>query len=227
MDDAQIEAALAAAEEAVATGSSLSGTGFWSAVAAAKRQPPLVERMGERIAAIDQAAFANWALISIALGIGTALMVTATVGGLALIWWAYYLTGLAASVAFLAGTGVLLVTTHGLAHLVVGRLMGIKFTAWFVGTLLQPQPGVKVDYETYLATPPTQRAWMHASGAITTKLLPFALVGAAIASGAQGWVTVALVGIGVVTIVTDIVWSTGASDWKKYRREKSFAQPSV
>jgi hypothetical protein len=226
VDDAQIEAALAAAEEALAAGSSLSGTGYWPAVAAVKRERSQVSRFGDHIAAIDQTAFSNWAVIAVPLRVGTMLMVAATLGGLALIWWAYYLTGFAASVVFLAGTGALLVTTHGLAHLMVGRLVGIRFTAWFIGTWLQPQPGVKVDYRTYLATSPAKRAWMHASGAITTKLLPFALVGAAAASGAQGWVVVALIGIGVVTIITDILWSTTASDWKKYRREMGFAQAS-
>lgn len=227
MDDAQIEAALAAAEEAVAVGAPLSGTGFWPAVAAVKRDQSRVGRFGERIAAIDQAAFSAWAVVKVPFGIGTALMVAGTMGGLALIWWAYYLTDLTASIVFLLGTGALLVATHGLAHLVVGRLAGIKFTSWFIGSWLQPQPGVKVDYQTYLATPPRRRAWMHASGAITTKLLPFALVGAAAASGAQGWVPVALLVFGVVTIVTDVLWSTNASDWKRYRREMGFAQPSV
>ena len=227
MDDSQIETALAAAEEAVAAGSSLSGTGFWSAVAAVKREPSQIARFGDRIAAIDQAAFSNWALIAVPLGVGTALMVAGTAAGLALIWWAYYLTGLGASIVFLLGTGVLMTTTHGLAHLVVGRLAGISFTAWFIGSWLQPQPGVKVDYRTYLATPPAKRAWMHASGAITTKLLPFALIGAAAASGAQGWVTVALLVIGVATIVTDFLWSTNASDWSRFRREMGFTQPSV
>ena len=227
MDDSQIEAALAAAEESLAAGSSLSGTGFWAAVGALKRQPSLVARFGDRIAAIDQAAFANWALVKVSMGVGTSLMVAGTAAGLALIWWAYYLTGLSASIVFLLGTGALMVTTHGLAHLVVGQLVGIRFTAWFIGSWLQPQPGVKVDYETYLATPPARRAWMHASGAITTKLLPFVLIGAAAASGAQGWVTVALLVIGVVAIVTDVLWSANASDWSRFRREMGFAQGSV
>jgi hypothetical protein len=227
VEDTRIEAALAAAEDAVAAASSLSGTGFWPAVAAVKRQPVQVDRFGERIAVIDQAAFSNWALVKVPIGIGTAAMTAATVAGLALIWWAYYLTGFGASIAFLLGTGTLMVTTHGLAHLVIGRLMGIEFTAWFIGTWLQPQPGVKLDYETYLATPPAKRAWMHASGAITTKLLPFVLVGAAIASGAQGWVTVALLVVGVASIVTDVLWSTNASDWNRFRREMGFAQPSA
>ena len=84
---------------------------------------------------------------------------------------------------FLLGFGIILVTTHGLTHLAVGTLMGMRFTHWFVGKLTQPQPGVKLDYATYLRAPATSRAWMHASGAIVTKLMPFVFLGAAIAAG--------------------------------------------
>ena len=70
-------------------------------------------------------------------------------------------------------SGVLLVTTHGLGHLAVGKARGMKFTHWFVGTMQRPQPGVKLDYATYLRVDAVGRAWMHASGAIVTKIVPF------------------------------------------------------
>jgi hypothetical protein len=53
--------------------------------------------------------------------------------------------------------------------------------------------------------------------------MPFAFIGAAIAAGVPTWVPWALLVIGVVEIVTDIVWSTKASDWKKYKREMALA----
>ncbi|NNC75238.1 MAG: hypothetical protein HKN93_06970, partial [Acidimicrobiia bacterium] len=112
----------------------------------------------------------------------------------------------------------------GLAHMVVGRLFGIRFTGWFVGSLGRPQPGVKVDYATYLRTPARQRAWMHASGAVLSKLIPFFALGPSLVMDAPWWTTTLLIVIGVGQIVTDIVWSTKASDWKKYRRELSFAE---
>jgi len=85
------------------------------------------------------------------------------------------------------------------------------------------QPGVKLDYATYLRAPATSRAWMHASGAIVTKLMPFVFLGAAIAAGVPVWVVWALVVIGLVEIAIDIVWSTKKSDWKKFKREMDFA----
>jgi hypothetical protein len=64
---------------------------------------------------------------------------------------------------------------------------------------------------------------MHASGAIVTKIVPFALIGAALAAAVPGWVVWLLVVVGIGQIITDVLWSTNASDWKKYRREMSFS----
>lgn len=221
-----IEDVLAVAEERVAAGESLARCGFWQAVAAVKGNPELAERFGPRIAAIDDAAFRRWAALVVPITPGTLLASVATAGGLFLIGWAYSLQGLAAVLAFYAGFGVVLVTTHGLAHLLVGRLLGIRFTAWFVGTMKRPQPGVKVDYGSYLAAPGASRAWMHASGAIVSKLVPFALIGAALAAELPSSAVWGLAAIGVASIVTDIIWSTKKSDWKKFKREMSAAQIS-
>lgn len=227
MDSPGIEAVLARAEEAVARGEGLGGTGFARVVGRVKKNPELAERYGTRIARIDLSAFRQWALIVVPLAPGTALALAATVGGLALIGWSYSLTAVgslgAALTTFFAGLGVLIVTTHGLGHLLVGRMLGIHFAAWFVGSLGKPQPGVKIDYATYLRSTPERRAWMHAAGAIVTKLVPFALVGAALAAGLPPWVAWGLVGLGIAMVVTDIVWSTKSSDWSRFRREMRLA----
>jgi hypothetical protein len=226
MAEPSVESALTRAEDALEAGNDLDGTGFWSAVSRVKENPELSERYADRIAGIEERAFRDWALVTVPLGLGTTLMITATLGGLALIWWAYALEGLAAVIAFYVGLGALLVTTHGLAHLVVGAITGIRFTCWFIGSVLQPQPGVKIEYSSYLRTRPRRRAWMHASGAIVTKLVPFALLGAAIAADLPLWAVWGVVAIGVLAIITDIVWSTSKSDWKRFRREMEFAQGS-
>ncbi|MGH8946599.1 MAG: hypothetical protein ACRDVL_10670, partial [Acidimicrobiia bacterium] len=114
----------------------------------------------------------------------------------------------------------------GLGHLVVGTIAGIRFTSWFIGSITRPQPGVKVDYSTYLRARPQRRAWMHASGAIITKVIPFALLGAAIAADLPTWAVWGVVVIGLAAIATDILWSTKSSDWKRFRREMEFAQRS-
>lgn len=225
MEPTSIEEALSAAETALASGQGLAGTGFRRAVAAVKGDADLAERYADRMAVIDRAAFENWALLKIPLGVGTTLMLVATLVGLALIGLTYYTDGAVLTViVFYAGMGVLLVTTHGLGHLLVGRMVGIRFTHWFIGTIARPQPGVKVDYATYLRTPATARAWMHASGAIVTKTIPVLLLGAAVAADLPTWAIWGLVLISVVTIVTDVLWSTKSSDWMKFRRERGFTE---
>ncbi len=213
------------ARAAADRGESLAGTGFWKLVSEIKRDDSL-HRHIDAVSEIDQIAFKNWAVLVVPLWFGTALMLAGTVFGSFLVGLAYRFEGFWSGVWLLAGTGVLLVTTHGLAHLIVGQAMGIRFTAWFIGTLTRPQPGVKTDYSTYLRAPAASRAWMHAAGAIVTKLIPFLMIGAGLAADAPAWSIWALLAIGLIEIVTDVFWSTSASDWKKFKREMSFVQPS-
>lgn len=221
-----VEESLGRAEAALSAGKGLSGTGFWSAVSTVKEHPELVERYAERIAAIDERAFRQWVLLTIPLWLGTAVALAALVAGVILVGWAYSLEGFLAIVIFYGGFVALIGATHGLGHLVVGWAVGIRFTCWFVAELTRPQPGVKVDYSSYLRTEPRKRAWMHASGALATKVIPFLLIGAAIAADLPLWAVLVLPVLGVGMILTDILWSTRKSDWKKFKREMSFAQGS-
>ena len=118
------------------------------------------------------------------------------------------------------GTGTLLGSTHALTHWIVGRAMGMRFTHWYIASITKPQPGLKVDYATYLRTPARKRAWMHASGALVTKAIPFVLL--VPARRLPRWVSRLLVAAGVFQVVTDVVWSTKASDWKKFLREMRY-----
>ncbi len=212
--------ALERAEAALDAGRGLAGTGFWPAVRAVKEDPTGVDL--HRIAAIDRRAFEAWALIKVPVRSGTVLACLALAVGLALIGLAYRDIPLRNWV-FLVGFGIVWVTTHGLGHLSVGRALGMRFTHWFVGTLRRPQPGVKVDYATYLTAPARHRAWMHASGAVVSKLIPFLLLPPAYIADVSAWVPLVVAGFGVISLVTDIMWSTKVSDWKKYRREMGFA----
>ncbi len=227
MERSEAETVLSAVEERMASdpAAGLKGSGFWKVVSAAKQSPDLAMEFAGRIAAIDRTAFERWAMLTVPLGVGTIAALVGTVVGLVLVGLVYSTPDPWNGVVLLAGAGVMLVTTHGLAHLVVGRLAGIRFTHWFIGTIAQPQPGVKTDYATYLTTAARRRAWMHASGALMTKILPFALLPAALIAGVPNWATVLLVVVGVVSIITDILWSTKVGDWKKFRREMSLTKP--
>ncbi|MDE0170013.1 MAG: hypothetical protein OXS29_10910 [bacterium] len=214
-----VEAQLGAEPEA-----GLEGSGFWKAVAAVKRDPGLVEEYAGRIAAADRTAFERWALLTVPIAVGTAATLVGTALGLVLVGLAYSTPDPWNGILLLAGSGVLLVATHGLAHLVAGRLVGIRFTHWFIGTVARPQPGVKTDYAAYLAATARGRAWMHASGALVSKVVPFALIPAGVIAGVPEWATILLGAVGVVSVITDILWSTKFSDWKKFRREIAIAR---
>lgn len=226
MDRAAIAQVLSEAESSLSSGDQvdLGKLGFWKAVNAVKQDPELVGEFASRIGTVERAAFERTALLKVPVAVGSALMIVGTGIGLFLIGWAYQLTSAAQAVALLIGTGILLVTTHGLGHLVVGLAQGMKFTHWFIASFRRPTPGVKVDYDSYLRVPAAKRAWMHASGAITTKLIPFVALGAGWAMNAPGWAIAILGVVAIGQIIIDIAWSTKTSDWMKFRREMSFSR---
>lgn len=220
MDRQALEQALDAAEVSVEAGEGLEGTGFWKAVSQVRRDGSLVDEFAGRIASIDRRAFESGVKVRVSAALGTTVLGAASGAAVVALLVAGAIGNrLVRTLVFLAALGALLVGTHSLAHWVVGRMMGMRFTHYFLGGPFPPRPGAKLDYSTYLRVPPRQRAVMHASGAVVTKVIPFALIPAARALELPGWVTVLLVVIGAGSIVTDALFSVKTSDWKKVRRE--------
>jgi hypothetical protein len=123
------------------------------------------------------------------------------------------------------------VTLHCPAHWVVGRLVGIRFLRYFIGGPLKVTPGIKADYASYLRASPGERAAMHAAGAVASKIAPFAVFAGVYLPHVDRnfelfpeWSLWAILAIGVGQILTDIIWSTKKSDWKKVRRERGVAR---
>jgi hypothetical protein len=224
VDESQIERTLVACEQALAGAGKpdLRALGFWRAVAAVKRRGDLVERYASRIAAIDRETFRRRVRLAFPVTLGVIALDAALFGGLLLLAIAIGVPHPWRELLVLAATGALDVATHGLAHLAVGTLAGIGFTDWFVS--LPKPPGFKIDYASYLRASPRARAWMHAAGAIATKLTPFLVIPYALALGTEMWAVVILVALGVVQIVSDILFSVRTSDWKKFRREMRLAR---
>lgn len=221
-----VERALTDAERAVLARRPLAGTGFWRAVDEVRRNPELADRFADTIAAIDRRAFENAKKLRVPAWLGTLTLAAATAAGIAAVVAAASVEGFLRTLVFLGGFGVLDVSTHSLAHWAVGRLVGIRFTHYFLGGPPPPRPGVKVDYATYLRTPPRRRAAMHASGAVVTKLVPFVLIPVSLAIEVEGWAVILLAVVGVGQVATDILFSTKTSDWKKVRRELRAARSS-
>jgi len=106
----------------------------------------------------------------------------------------------------------------------VGRMVGMRFLAYYLRDLMPPFPGLKIDYATYLRVAPETRAWMHASGAIASKIAPLLALAFWPASDAPGWAAWAIAGYEVLIIGTDVFISTRTSDWKRFRREMRIAR---
>ncbi len=224
MDESQVEHTLAACEQTLAEAGTpdLRALGFWRAVAAVKRRRDLIERYASRVAAIDREAFRRRVRLAFPVTFGVIALDAALFGGLLLLAIAIGVPHPWRELLVLAATGALDVATHGLAHLAVGTFAGIGFTNWFVD--LPRPPGFKIDYASYLRAPPLQRAWMHAAGAIATKLTPFLVIPYAVAIDTDAWAVLAVLALAIIQIVTDLLYSVRASDWKKFRREMRLAR---
>jgi hypothetical protein len=219
MDNEAITESLRRATSALDRGEDLAGTRFWKVVTLLRRDPAAADRYADDIAKIDRRAFEAAVKLRVPAGIGHVAMLGATAIAIVAIAIAGRFPKTPRTLVFLAAFGALELSTHTLAHFIVGRLMGIRFTHYFLGGPPPPRPGLKTDYATYLRTAPRKRAIMHASGAVVTKILPFALIPAALALSVHRWAVWLLAGVGVFQIVTDILFSTKTSDWMKVKRE--------
>ena len=221
---------LDAIESAVASGGAdLRALGFWGLVATVKRDRALIGAHADQIGSIDGAAFrayvGRW---RIRAWLGTSILLLGTLVGLACaIAGALADDPVWAGCLLIAAGAIWTVALHSPTHHLVGWLAGIRFTDYFIGGPPPPRPGIKTDYATYLRADPNTRAWMHASGALATKLAPFLALTFLPGSEAPWWAAVALIGLGVVQIVTDLVFSVRSSDWKKFRRERAVARAGL
>jgi hypothetical protein len=218
-------------EEAVDGGQTdLRELGFWRLVGLIKRDDEAIERHADQVGRIDAKAFARAPLIRVPVWVGLMLMLAAVAAGIGAV-----IVAVAAGrkpgpdevtigVGLVVAGGAWAAGFHSLTHFVVGRAVGIRFTSVFGKVPPPPLPGLKTDYATYLRATPVARAWMHASGAVATKVAPFLALAFAPAAHAPWWSVAILVGLGAFQVATDLLFSTKASDWKKVRRELAVAR---
>ncbi len=213
-------------EAAVQAGNTdLKALGFWRVVAQVKPDRMLVDRYGDQIGRIDGSAFRSGVRFRIPVWAGNAILLTGVAVGLASAIVARSVSSSTLAGMLLIATGVIWsVSLHSPTHWFVGYLASIRFTDYFLGGPPPPRPGLKSDYATYLRADPGSRAWMHASGAIATKLAPFLALAFWPGSGAPWWSAVALIAIGLLQIGTDLAFSVKSSDWKKFHRERAVAK---
>jgi hypothetical protein len=216
----------------------LGDLGFWALVRKVKVETRLAEHWADVVGRIDRLAFEKrvrptfpiWLGNGVLL-VGTVVLAGATVVAVRLANGPSETGANVAGALVLAAAGGLSVTLHCPAHWLVGRLVGIRFVRYFIGGPLKVTPGIKADYATYLRVDPGARAAMHASGAIASKIAPFAVFAPVyLAHRAAGyelfpeWSLWGILGLGILQILTDAVWSRKKSDWKKVGRERRLAR---
>ena len=225
-DPGSIEADLHRIEAAVAAGNTdLAALGFWTVVTRVKLDRFLADEHADRIRRIDTAAFRAAVGLRTPVWVGMVVLLLGVVAGAVAVGAAFvWETSLWKGLALVAAGAIWSLSVHVPAHWLAGYLIGIRWTDCFLGGPPPPRPGLKSDYASYLRADPDSRAWMHASGAVATKIAPFAALAFWPGSGAPWWAAAALAAIGVIQIVTDLALSTKTSDWKKFRREKAIAR---
>jgi hypothetical protein len=215
----RIEAAVDAGE------TDLRALGFWRLLGKVKADQALAVHWAGPAGRIDRRAFETGVRFRLPVWFGNLVLVLGIAAGAVgvgialttdspeLAGWALVFAALDWSASF-----------HAPAHWVVGRMIGMRFLAYYVHDLIPPVPGLKIDYETYLRTPPEARAWMHASGAIGSKVGPVLALAFWPASVAPAWAAWVIAGYGALIIATDVFISTRKSDWKRFRREMRIAR---
>lgn len=225
--DADLQAELSRIEAALEAGATdLSALGFWRLVGRVKRNLGLIERYADEIGRIDRAAFERAVHPLFPVWLGNLVLFAGVLLGALLVVVAMRASnrGLA-GLALLVAAGIWSGAVHCPAHWLVGRAVGIRFGAYFVGWKpFPPRPGIKIDYASYLRTPARERAWMHASGALASKAAPFVALAFYPVSNAPRWSAATILALGLFQIVTDILFSTKSSDWKKVKRELAVAR---
>ena len=208
-------------EAAVDAGDSdLSTLGFWAMVRRVKAEPTLARHWADVVGRINRKAFEARVRPRFPVWFGNSVLLGGVAVGGAAAWYAVACDNAAVSGALLVASGpILSASVHDLAHWTRGRVSGMRFLCYFLDGPLRIQPGLKTDYATYLRTPPTSRASMHAAGAMASKLAPLIPLGLWPLTKAPTWAAWALGGFALLQVITDVTFSVKRSDWKKVRRE--------
>jgi hypothetical protein len=209
----------------------LRSAGFWPQVRKVKADPRLAEHWAGVVGRIDRKAFLARERVRFPVWLGNAVLLVGSAVLIAAVPVALAMArddpgSVEAGLLAVAAAGGLSASLHDLAHWAVGRLGGIRFIGYYLDGPLRIQPGLKIEYASYLRASPLARAWMHAAGAVASKIAPFAVFTAVyLPHRAEGydllpaWSLWAILGVGAFEIVTDLTFSIRRSDWRKVRRE--------
>lgn len=191
------------------------GKEFLSIVNKVKKNRINDDELLEQIETISLKRFREKVSLTLGTFAGNALEIAGTTVGVVLPYlmnndFAYYISAL-----------ILMATLHPLSHFLAGRLVGIRFTHYYLNGPARIEPTLRINYYSYLKTKSEKRALMHASGVIGTLLAPLIAAHIAFYSGSAG-VAQNLIYFFLLLIVFELLTSTKIGDLMKAKREYGY-----
>ena len=186
----------------------------------------LVDEHADQIGRIDTAAFRAGVRLRVPVWLGNALLVVGTVVGALAVGAAFvWQTPVWKGLALVAAGAIWSVSLHSPTHWLVGYMVGIRWTDYFLGGPPPPRPGLEVRLRHLPASRPRLPGVDACLGRTRheARAVPRPRVLAAPPALRGGrrppWPRSAC-----CRSSTDIALSTKSSDWKKFRREKAIAR---
>ncbi len=115
----------------------------------------------------------------------------------------------------------LMTTLHPLSHYFTGRMVGIKFTHYYLNGPARIEPTLRIDHSSYLKIPGNKRALMHVSGVAGTLAAPLIAGFIALNKGAAG-VASNLFILFLLLMIFELLTSTKVGDLMRAKREYGF-----
>ncbi|MBS1263478.1 MAG: hypothetical protein MAG715_00660 [Methanonatronarchaeales archaeon] len=243
-EENEVEDRLVEMLDELGSGEDVDTSEFWSIVERVKEDPELRGDLANLVGEVDGALFKKSSLLRLPLLLGNVLELALASAGLALLYLALvpadvppvagFSQAAVRGATFVVAQFALAAAVHPLAHQVVGRLNGIRFSFYFLNGPARIEPTVKTNYATYLKASPRGRARMHASGAVATNLASLAVLLVGIVAEAPSWATVVMAAVFLLGALNEVVPAVLArfgraemfdmrrTDTYRYLREKRY-----
>ena len=133
----------------------LRALGFWAVVKPGQTRPPPGERARRSDRPHRHGRVPRGVRLRAPVWLGNALLVVATVVGALAVGAAFvWQTPLWKGLAMIAAGAIWAISVHAPTHWLVGTIVGIRWTDYFLGGPPPPRPGLKSDYGSYLRADP-------------------------------------------------------------------------
>lgn len=202
-------------EELVRLEDNYSQAAFLDIVKRIKKERINDDELLEKIETISMNRFKERVSFTMGVTSGNLLESALTIVAVALVFWVNSTWMLYVVVL------VLMATLHPLSHYLIGRLVGIRFTHYYLNGPARIEPTLRIDNFSYLKISGKKRAMMHVSGVIGTVMAPLFVCGIAIYTGAND-VGMNLFIFFLLLIVFELLTSMKIGDLMKAKREYRF-----